>query len=299
MKTIINVYQIMGNVKVGSYGNRENPDRASTAHTENNKQRAFSLTERMKACGMTRKKNRELLGLTDTFHLDDDLMNLIGRNGAVMSHLLAFSNVSRYARDNGYRIGYGEYCKRMKLGDTKAEWKRIRAWLDGHSDNVSLAMTIGVANKGYVYLRFLVTSPDESLIDDTACMIGQYLKHKRGFKTQELRPYEKDADVFIHGKYLNDAIESLQDLISHMPIELWEVMRASFALPGTHRTYKSREACKVIDEMVKMVNAKGIEWGAIEALGTFKYFIEGVYAIMPKQKGERLFSGDDDLEDTF
>ena len=235
--------------------------------------------------------------MTDTFENSKRMLDLIGRNGAVMSHLVAFSNVARYALKNGYRIGYGEYCKRMKMEDVKTEWKRIRAWLDGHTENVALAMTIGVANKGYVYIRFLVTSPEEIRVHDASVEVARYLRHTRRFNPQELRPYEKDAEAFIHGRYVNDDVKTLVEIMELMPSELWEVMRASFVIPGGHRTYKSREACKVIDEMVKMVNARKIDGVNVEVLGMMKYFMEGLWAITPMQKGDSLSVSEETLEE--
>jgi|GEM_PF-4650347 len=273
----LEVHRIMGKVSIAQPLKRQRHKVSKIVDQAEKKQRINNFKKHF-SC--VKHKNKMFLARTEKFDIDDITHALMLDNGAVKSHLLAFCSIARYAVSNGYHVGYGEYRKRVKHEDIKKLWQNIRTWLQRHTEDSILAASIGLWSNGYVYVRFIVTSENDVEVHDMSVMIAHYLRKIKGFMPKVLQPYEENPYEFIKDKYANDEVETVEDIFSIMPDEVWQVMRASFILPFTHRTYETtkskeiRENTKEIDYLDNIqipIMTDNVIWG-----GVYKMFTEDV-----------------------
>ena len=271
LKEKCNTIHLMGNIFVG-----RPPEKVSTK-TNNGDTTANTFTaeekmemEKQSKLYFARRKCRnadlqaktENVNLEDHIGLHDFLGTLMSRSRAIQTHLIAFCSITHYAIDNHCRIGYGEYRKRIsKDSNIKREWRNIRAWLTKNTAHNITAVTIGVGKRGYVYIRFLTTNYKDLAVYDVSTDLGYYLRHKKHYTPVEFKPYEKNPMQFIKDKYNNDDIQDTEELINWIPVELWQVMRASFVLPYTHKTFKNTGANDAIQDNSRPVPYRHIWQG--------------------------------------
>ena len=230
----MDTFLLMGSVSIGRPRNTKAikpTDRKSLAMKAN--------ARRAKA----KRDGEHLLKDTENRDLDDPLYQmLLRRNKAIQTHLIAFCTLARFALSNNWRICYGEYRKRIPLKDMEKEHTALTRWLKKNTSESLTAVSFGVGKKGYVYIYFLSTNEHELQVHDLAISFAHYLRHKRNYIPIELKPYEKDPMKFIESKYCDDSIQTLDEIFTKLDIELFHVLRASFALPFKHRTLKTEAA---------------------------------------------------------
>lgn len=247
--TRINVFHIMGSVYIGRNRkiNQQNKKQKKKWTKEEKEQME---ADRKKWYAFTKKRNKQLLKQTEkTTPADDNCYGLMRLNRGIQTHLIYFCGISRLAVNHGWRVSYGEYYKRMKKEDLRAEHSRISSWCRRNLKGSDTAVSFGVGAKGYVYLYFISTDEDPMKVFDRALSFFKYLRSK-GYKPIIARPYEIDPLPIIKYKYCNDDIYDLETLLrGELWLEAFRVMRASFALPYRHKTIRTKEATDAIEEM--------------------------------------------------
>lgn len=274
-KKLLELRKIMGNVNIVQYRGKARQRHDELTEEEKEEQRVEKTKEICIRRKSTMKKNKRLLEMTVTFLKDSPFhQRLMRENGAVQTHLVSFCGIAQFALENKYHVGYGEYRKRLEMKELKKEWSNIRAWISRHAiDDVYLAVSIGVWNKGYVYIRFIVTSENDLHVHDMALQLAHYLRKTKRFNPKELKPYEKNPQTFIKSKYANDSIGKFEDIVTIMPDELWQSFKASLCLPFTRRTFKSDKARELLEDMAGSISLSDVEdYGLMMLTGNFKAF---------------------------
>jgi len=256
-KENVKLFHLMGNAYVAIA--KEEPKKIMPKVEDETEEEKQDKAKRYKAKTFhVKEKNQKLLKMTEEdanfnnrnkcFFMGELTRNYIKENDAVMSHIIAFESITKYATKNKYRIGYGEYRKRIKQAAIKHEWKLIRQWISNNIRDAIIAVSIGVGVKGYIYIRFIITSSEDVKVHDASISIANYLRKNRKYFPKDLKPFEGIPESFIRDKYYNEDIKTIDDIIDNIPEELWQVMRAGFTLPFTHRTYKNGLARILIDK---------------------------------------------------
>lgn len=298
LKEKCNTTHLMGNIYIGrppvkilpktNKDDKETVDNLMEEETEeareSKKKERMEIEKQYKIYfAQRRRRNADLRARTENadlaepIELDSFLGSLISGNRAVHTHLIAFCSITHYATINHCRIGYGEYRKRIsKDSNIKREWCNIRTWLTKNTTHNITAATIGIGKRGYVYIRFLTTNYKDIAVYDVANDLGYYLRHKKHYTPVEFKPYEKDMMQFIEDKYNNDDVQNIEGLINWIPNELYQIMRASFVLPHTHRTFKNTGANHAINDNSCSVSYNNIRqgWNQQVSQKAFSSFLE-------------------------
>ena len=277
----VKLFHLAGDVYVGDsrYIHKHKPEEKPKLSEEDKKEIANKHKSRF---NKAKENGKRLMTLTEDdtnfnskkneFYIGNLTRNYIKENGAVMSHMIAFTSIARLAVAMHYRIGYGEYRRKIKQTSIKHEWKLIRNWISDNVKDSIIAVSIGVGLKGYVYIRFIATSSDKLKVHDTSISLAHYLRRNRKYYPKELKPFDKSPEAFITGKYCND-IKTVDDIVNNIPEELWQVMRAGFILPFTHRTYKNGLARILIDKSAENTKLNDLGVNSI-MFGLCRAFLE-------------------------
>ncbi len=186
---------------------------------------------------------------------NDDTLHLVKLNRGVQTHLIYFTGIARYAADNGQRIAYGEYRKRVKEDQLEAEQRKLMTWIKRNLPHMITAVSIGYGNKGYITIYFIMTSEEEIAVHDAVLSFVSYLRRKGHYRPIELEAYNKDPEGFIKAKYSDIEPNSLEELLcGDLWKECWEVMRTSFKLPYRHKTIRTQKAEDAIKAQTETVN---------------------------------------------
>jgi hypothetical protein len=282
LESTVNLYHIMGNVNVVE------PKKAkyftsTTGVRQTKKDKEQLAKERQGKINSATKENKTRLALTQSrpytdketgeLVIDPYTKDLIISSDSAMSHLIAFSCITRYALDRHFRIAYGEYRKKVKATELRKEWTDLRDTLSRKCANSIVAISIGVGVKGYVYLRFIITNEDEEKVKRLAISLDKYIDRTFKFYTKVLKPMDYPKELLAR-KYCNGAADTIDDIICLMPEELWQVMRAGLSLPYTQRTFRNAKARSVIAEGAKKTNKDRIHGNTSPLYSFQKMFVE-------------------------
>lgn len=245
----ITVFHLMGNINLvrkkefplSSIGG--NPPTEEDA--ENNRKKAIA---RAKARGGELLK--KTAGATPQ---DDYCIALMQMNRAIQTHLNYFCGIVRLACEGNTPVSYGEYRIRLKSADTSKIYRMLRNWCRKNLVGTYSAVSIGIGVSGYVYVYFVITSDIPYKEHDTSVKMAQYLRKKK-FTPITFLPYEKNPLEFLKWKYQNEGVNSTDALLrGDLWAECYQIMRASYMFPYSHRTIRTQDAIDAVQRQAEHI----------------------------------------------
>lgn len=220
----------------------------------------------LKCKGAKKKKQDELLRHFRTLPLKDQLQFYYDRNRAVQTHMLYFCSIADTAIANEWRVSYVVFRKRIKQDEIAKEQHRIQLWLSRQNKDIDLscftAITIGMGDRGYVYIYYISTSENELYVGDTATAFYQFMR-KKDYYPIECKPFEKDPYSFLRYRYCT--CRSLAELLEEDSLtkEAVQVIHSSMLLHKKQKTLKTKGARSNLQRYQKEDNFYDYDIGII------------------------------------